>query len=121
MDWRDYNQGNLSAFDGDLGTVAVKMRQIIQEKNAKKEENDKVKARQKRLGEIGSVSLDVRTEGSLKPTNKRSNSLKNIISRATNTIQTDSSSGRGRGFFSQFFIFLYANNIGRVKEEKVNG
>ena len=29
MGWRDYNQGNFSAFDGDLGPVEVKMRQII--------------------------------------------------------------------------------------------
>ena len=54
MGWRDYNQGNLSAFDGDLGPVEVKMRQIIQEQDEKEEEKDKVKARQKRLGEIGS-------------------------------------------------------------------
>ena len=53
MGLRD-NQGNLSAFDGDLGPVEVKMRQIIQEQDEKKEEKDKVKARQKRLGEIGS-------------------------------------------------------------------
>ena len=25
MGWRDYNQGNLSAFDGDLGLVEVKL------------------------------------------------------------------------------------------------
>ena len=31
------------------------MRQIIQEQDEKKEEKDKVKARQKRLGEIGSL------------------------------------------------------------------
>jgi len=36
----------------------VKMRQIIQEQDENKEGKDKVKARQKRLGEIGSVSLD---------------------------------------------------------------
>ena len=35
MGWRDYNQGNLSAFDGDLGPVEVKMRQIIQEQDKK--------------------------------------------------------------------------------------
>ena len=29
MEWRDYNQGNLSAFDGDLGPVEAKMRLII--------------------------------------------------------------------------------------------
>ena len=38
MGWRDYNQGNLSAFDGDLGPVEVKMRQIIQEQDEKKDE-----------------------------------------------------------------------------------
>jgi len=86
MGWRDYNQANLSAFDGDLGPVEVKIRQIIQEQDEKKEEKEKVKARQKRLGKIGSVSLNVRTEGSLKPINKKSHSLKNIISGATNTI-----------------------------------
>ena len=80
MGWRDYNQGNLSAFDGDLGPVEVKMRQIIQEQDEKKDEKEKVKARQKRLEEIGAVSLDVRKEGSLKPKNKRSIPLKNIIS-----------------------------------------
>ena len=37
MRWRDYNQGNLSALDGDLGHVEVKMRQIIQEQDGKKE------------------------------------------------------------------------------------
>ena len=31
------NQGNLSAFDGDLGPVEIKMRQIIQEQDKKKE------------------------------------------------------------------------------------
>jgi len=33
MEWRDYNQGNLSAFDGYLGPVDAKMRQIIQEQD----------------------------------------------------------------------------------------
>ena len=42
MGWRDYNQGNMSAFDGDLRSVEVKMRQIIQEQDEKKEETDKV-------------------------------------------------------------------------------
>ena len=37
-----FNQGNLSAFDGYLGPVEVKMRQIIQEKDKMK---NKVKAR----------------------------------------------------------------------------
>ena len=62
MGWRYYNQGNFSTFDRDLGPVEVKMRQIVQEE--KKEDKGKVKARQKRLGEIGSVSLDEHTEGS---------------------------------------------------------
>ena len=53
MGWRNYNQGHLSTFDGDLGPVEVKMRQIIQEQDKEKEEKDKVKARQKRLREIG--------------------------------------------------------------------
>ena len=43
MSWRDYNQGNLSAFDGDLGPVEAKMRQIIQEHDGKKDEKEKVK------------------------------------------------------------------------------
>ena len=42
---RDYNQDNLSEFDGDLGTIEVKMRQIIPERDKKKEEKDKFKAR----------------------------------------------------------------------------
>ena len=66
MGWRDYNQGNLLAFDGDLGLVEVKMRQIIQEQDEKKAEKDKVQARQKRLGEIGSVSLNIENEDSMK-------------------------------------------------------
>jgi len=33
MGWKDYNQGNLSAYDGDLGFVEAKMRQIIQEQD----------------------------------------------------------------------------------------
>jgi hypothetical protein len=45
MGWRDYNQGNLSAFDGDLGPVEAKMRQIIQEHDEKKEEKEKTKSR----------------------------------------------------------------------------
>ena len=56
MGWRDYNQGNLSGFDGYFRPVEVK-RQIIQEQEEKKEEKDKVKARKKRLVEIGAVSL----------------------------------------------------------------
>ena len=36
MGWRDYNQGNLSAFDGDLGPVEGKMRQIKLFKNKMK-------------------------------------------------------------------------------------
>ena len=42
MGRQDYNQGNLSVFNGDLGPVEVKMRQIIQEKDKMKEEKDKV-------------------------------------------------------------------------------
>jgi len=90
MGWRDYNQGNLSAFDGDLGPVEVKMRQIIQEQDEKKEEKDKVKARQKRLGEIGAVSLNVENEGSIKPKKKRSSALKNIISGSTTSVTVES-------------------------------
>ena len=85
----------------------MQMRQIIQEQDEKKEEKDKVKSRQKRLGEIGSVSLDVRTEGSLKPQNKRSHSLKNIISGATNTIQPDSLEEEVVNFLFYNFLFFY--------------
>ena len=42
MGWRDYNQGNLYAFEGDLGPVEVR-----------KYEKEKVKARQK-----GSTKLE---------------------------------------------------------------
>ena len=106
MGWRDYNQGNLSAFDGDLGPVEVKMRQIIQEQDEKKDEKEKVKARQKRLGEIGAVSLDVRTEGSLKPKNKRSNPLKNIISGSSKSSAPDSQEEDEVHIFL-FFIFYF--------------
>ena len=40
MGWRDYNQGNHSAFDGDLGPVEAKMRQIIQEQDERKDEKE---------------------------------------------------------------------------------
>jgi hypothetical protein len=89
LGWRDYNQGNLSAFEGDLGTVECKMRQIIQEQDEKKEEKEKAKAKQKRLGEIAAVSLDLRNEGSLKPKHKRSNPLKSIVSTAKSVEVTD--------------------------------
>jgi hypothetical protein len=79
MGWRDFNQGNLSAFDGDLGPIEAKMRQIIQEQDEKKEEKDKVKKRQKTLGDIGAASLDVNNEGSLKSKSKRT-TLSTIIS-----------------------------------------
>jgi len=39
MGWRDYNQGNLLAFDGDLRPVEAKMRKIIQEQDEKKKKN----------------------------------------------------------------------------------
>jgi hypothetical protein len=108
MGWRDYNQGNLSAFDGDLGPVEVKMRQIIQEQDEKKDEKEKVKARQKRLGEIGAVSLDVRTEGSLKPKNKRSIPLKNIISGSSKSSAPDSQE-EDEVHILLFFIFYFFN------------
>ena len=53
MGWRDYNQGNLSAFDGDLGPVEAKMRQIIQEQDEKNEEKEKTKSRQEYLEILG--------------------------------------------------------------------
>ena len=53
MGWRHYNQDNLSAFDGDLGPVEAKMRQIIQEQDEKKEGKEKMKSRHKRLRDIG--------------------------------------------------------------------
>jgi len=37
MGWRNYNQGNLFDFDGNLGPVEATMRQIIQEQDEKKE------------------------------------------------------------------------------------
>ena len=40
MGWWDYNQRNLSAFDGDLGPVEVKMRQTIQEQDEKRRKGD---------------------------------------------------------------------------------
>ena len=89
----------------------MEMRQIIQEQDEKKEEEDKVKARQKRLGEIGSISLDVRTEGFLKPKNKRSHSLKNIISVATNTIQRDSPEEEEVNFLFYKFLLFYMRMI----------
>ena len=56
MGWRDYNQGNLSAFDGDLGPVEAKMCQIIQERREKgRKREDEVKT--KRIGDIGVSSL----------------------------------------------------------------
>ena len=56
----------------------------------KKDEKEMVKARRKWLGEIGAVPLDVRTEGSLKPKNKRSNPLKKIISGSSKSSAPDS-------------------------------
>ena len=58
------------------------MRQIIQEQDEKKDEKEKVKARQKRLGDIGVSSLDVRNQGSLKPKKARSAVLSSILSRS---------------------------------------
>ena len=66
------------------------MRQIIQEQDEKKEEKDKVKARQKRLGEIGAVSLNVENESSMKPKKKQSSALKNIISGSTTSVAAES-------------------------------
>ena len=88
----------------------MKMRQIIQEQDEKKEEKDKVKARQKRLGEIASV---LRTERSLKPKNKRSHSLKNILSGATNTIQPDSPEEEELRFlfYNFYFTIFYMRMI----------
>ena len=73
----------------------------------KKDEKEKVKARQKRLGEIGAVSLDVRTEGSLKPKNKFSNPLKNIISGSSKSSALDSQEDdEVHIFYFLFFIFF---------------
>ena len=99
----------MSAFDGDLGPVEVKMRQIIQQQDEKKEGKDKVKARRKRLGEIGSVSLDVRTERSLKPEQEITFTEEYYI--GFNKYYSAGFSGRGRGkcFILQFFmIFICA-------------
>ena len=45
-----------------------------------KEEKEKTKSRQKRLGDIGVSSVDVRNEGSLKPKKARSEALSSILS-----------------------------------------
>ena len=81
-------------------------RQIIQEQDKKNDEKEKVKARQKRLGEIGTVSLDVRTAGSLKPKNKRSNPLKNIISGSSKSSAPDSQEEDEVYIFYISFYFL---------------
>ena len=52
------------------------MRQIIQERDEKK----KKRRRQKRLGDIGVSSLNVRNEGSLKPKKARSEALSSTLS-----------------------------------------
>ena len=49
MGWRDNNQGNLSAFDEDLGPVEVKMPQ-----NIHFQEKEKVKTKPKMLERNGS-------------------------------------------------------------------
>ena len=36
MGWKDFYQESLSAYDGDLGCVEAKVRQIIQEQDEKK-------------------------------------------------------------------------------------
>ena len=53
MRWRDYNQGNLSAFDRDLGPVEVKMRQIT---NRTDNKSKMKRRRSKRFGDIVAVS-----------------------------------------------------------------
>ena len=51
MGWRDYSQGNFSAFDGDLGPVEVKMRQII--RGRRNERGERGQKRAKISGEKG--------------------------------------------------------------------
>ena len=46
----------------------------------KKKREEKTKSRQKRLGDIGVSSVDVRNEGSLKPKKARSEALSSILS-----------------------------------------
>ena len=38
--WKDYNQGNLSAYDANLGCVEVKNRQIIEEQYEKRRKRE---------------------------------------------------------------------------------
>jgi len=55
MGWRDYNQGNLSAFDGDLGPVEAKMRQnsrTRREKGRKREDEVKTEKARRHWGVI---------------------------------------------------------------------
>ena len=66
------------------------MRQIIQQQDEKIEEEDNVKVRQKWLGEIGAVSLNVQTEGSMKHKKKRLSALQNNFSGSTTSIAADS-------------------------------
>ena len=66
------------------------MRQIIQEQDQKKEEKDKVKARQKRLGEIGSLSLNVENEGSMKPKKEAFKRINKHFSGSTTSVAAES-------------------------------
>ena len=78
MGWRDYNQGNLSAFDSDRsGSCRI---ENASNYSRTRREKEKTKSRQNRLGDIRVSSLDVRNEGSLKPKKARSDALAFILS-----------------------------------------
>ena len=99
----------MSAFDRDLGPVEVKMRQIIQEQDKKRTKRRRSRPDKKGLAKLA-VSFNVRTEGSLKPKNKRSNPLKNIISGSSKSIAPDSQDeDEVYIFYFLFFIFSYAH------------
>ena len=105
--------GNLSAFDGDLGSVEVKMRQIIQEQDEKTTKRRRSR-QDKKLGEIGAVSLDVSTEGSFKPKNKRSHPLKNIISGSSKSSAPDSQEEDEVYILYIYFLFIYLFSYAHV-------
>ena len=115
MGWRDYNQCNLSAFDGDLGAVEVNnMRQIIQEQDEKKDE--KIKLRLVKEG-WEKLPLNVFTEGSMKPKSKRSNSLRTLFPALQLSMQLIL---RMMKSYDEFFtiVYFFANFIGDAPKKK---
>ena len=61
LNFQDRQMDNLSAFYVDLDPFEVKMRQIITRPRPKRRRGEGQR-KTKRLGKIGSVSLDVHTE-----------------------------------------------------------